>query len=566
MSAEDQNSDNSIEKTALRLFNKYKVEISQAIVESYPFLEHLRDHGFITDEIYAVSKESFKKGHNVEEAAYTALAEAQKKFEPSLLKILFNEFTLKKYPGLNHTYEIFKNAIPDKNFFLRSDTEENEEMHDIQSRLEQDLLANPLATASCWAPNLEHTSRRLESVNKEEARYYPVTVLGGNSGNSCISHYSASHKVGFYPHGVVEIHTAPHHQKSWSLPFPLRCCISTSPEVTGGVLCDCNCNPVSMLAEQLCAGSLPSHIAVPFKKPLCATLRNASAERRNREEPHEAPSSALTREPGAGQHPSEPVDFAAEILPVACKTEKGLLIKRKLERGTTRKCIRSEDGNWYNPREFEVRGGYGKSSNWKTSLTCRGKTLKELMELGKLHTPPKTIDRKKKVGNSDKCEICQDGGKLFGCATCYRFFHGDCHLPPVDTRRSSWICTFCTIQNSSRSQQRYRESEILVKQMGPEEKLKCEFLLLKVYYHLESNIFLNIPHEIYVRNASEYLRKLRMLDRIKRKLIKGNYPQVEDLVRAMDNFFWDPRCKYLHSIKEEFKNNFKEVFAIQETN
>ena len=49
--------------------------------------------------------------------------------------------------------------------------------------------------------------------------------------------------------------------------------------------------------------------------------------------------------------------------------------------GATRKCIRTEDGNWFTPREFEVRGGKDKASNWKTSLTCGGKTLKQLIEV-----------------------------------------------------------------------------------------------------------------------------------------------------------------------------------------
>ncbi|XP_036991350.2 nuclear body protein SP140-like protein isoform X2 [Artibeus jamaicensis] len=268
----------------------------------------------------------------------------------------------------------------------------------------------------------------------------------------------------------------------------------------------------------------------------------------------------------ARQQPGVSVNFRAEILPVTCGEMRGLLIKRKLERGATRKCIRTEDGNWLTPREFELRGGYEKASNWKTSLTCGGKTLKRLMELGLLRPPPITREIQNKEKKSDKCKICQDEGKLFCCENCQSFFHGDCHLPPVNTKRNGWNCTFCTTEDSSQSLEHYRESEVLVKQMDPGRKLKCEFLLLKVYHHLESNIFPNIPHGNYVTKASQYLGKLRKLDIIKKKLIKENYCKVKDFKEAMDKFFQDPRCEKLHLNQEEFVKNFKEVFAIQETN
>ncbi|XP_053511215.1 nuclear body protein SP140-like protein [Artibeus jamaicensis] len=243
---------------------------------------------------------------------------------------------------------------------------------------------------------------------------------------------------------------------------------------------------------------------------------------------------------------------------------RGLLIKRKFEQGATRKCIRTEDGTWLTPREFELRGGY-QSYNWKTSLTCGGKTLKELIKLGCMCSPPITRETQNKEENSDKCKICQDGGKLFCCENCQSFFHGDCHLPAVDTKRKGWNCTFCTIENSSRSLQCYSESEVLEKQMG-HEKLKCEFLLLKVYHHLESNIFPNIPHGNYVAKASQYLGKLRKLDIIKKKLIMENYCKVKSFKEAMDKFFQDPVCEKLHLNQEDFMKNFRKVFSIHETN
>ena len=59
MSEEAQNIDNSIERMALGLFKEQKVAISQAIRESYPLLQLLRDHDFITTEMYDVSEVYF---------------------------------------------------------------------------------------------------------------------------------------------------------------------------------------------------------------------------------------------------------------------------------------------------------------------------------------------------------------------------------------------------------------------------------------------------------------------------------------------------------------------------
>lgn len=48
--------------------------------------------------------------------------------------------------------------------------------------------------------------------------------------------------------------------------------------------------------------------------------------------------------------------------------------------GSTVKCIRSQDGNWFTLQEFELKGGY-KTCNWRNCVRCDGKTLKFLMKV-----------------------------------------------------------------------------------------------------------------------------------------------------------------------------------------
>ncbi|XP_035880900.1 nuclear body protein SP140-like protein [Phyllostomus discolor] len=501
----------------------------------------------------------------VEAAVYDILTELQETFDLPLLRDLFSNTIMKKYPDLCRSYTIFKREISNISNYLESDAEENKGRSDSQLSLEQGTDRNSY-------PNLPWSGP------------HPMNYTGTATSDNGLSNHISEEEISVIVHTTTGNSDALESQQANE-----QCAQQSEPAGAdlpnhGIPVSSSSIDPVAIKKEKPFFNSgveweAQGRSDCNQASDIIDISSEDSVERRNREEAPEPSTSTVKRKSGTvnpennsipqkakrkrrtGQQPDEDVNFEAEILPVSCGKTMGLLIKRKLERGATRKCIRTEDGNWFTPREFEIRGGYEKANNWRDHLTCGGKRLRLLIELGFIHPPPTT----KKVENSGKCVICQDGGKLVGCATCPRVFHEGCHLPPVGIRRNAWKCTYCTIGNPPR-QHHYRESEVLVKVMGPEEKLKCAFLLLNVYGPLESKVFPNIPHENYVEEASRCLEKLRKLDKIKEKLNKGDYPYVEHFVQAMNEFFTIPSCSDAEFTKDDFKKTFKKQFAIQETN
>lgn len=49
--------------------------------------------------------------------------------------------------------------------------------------------------------------------------------------------------------------------------------------------------------------------------------------------------------------------------------------------GSSEKCIQNEEGTWFTPQEFAIKGKGKKARHWRWSVRCKGKTLSQLLEV-----------------------------------------------------------------------------------------------------------------------------------------------------------------------------------------
>ncbi|XP_030874979.1 nuclear body protein SP140-like protein [Leptonychotes weddellii] len=567
-----------------RLFKENKVEIASAINKPFPLLMGLRDRGFISEHKYQHFQEACRNHVPVERVVYDVLSELEKTFDKTVLDVLFSNLNLKAYPDLLEICRSFQNVIYD-NFHHEAIDEETKEMlhpqipHELESCEPSPLRINNVRTLEetpSLLPNegpvsCEH--KALQRTNGGDFEEIPE-LLPGDGGVSCeqvVLQRDDGEESEEMPRLLPYDREGKKKGHAWT---------RIKRRYQGNI----HQKDRSNIAGQSVSRGRKGKMRLQERAKIRGKKRGRSLT--NLTHSDRAPRKRF-RSRGSRKHRDDSVNFHSQILPVTCGKEKGMLYKKRLKRGALVRCIQNEDGKWFTPREFEVTGGHARSKNWKLSVRCGGRPLRWLIEKGLLHNPPRKYFRKRKripkshdntlidpyLGNSDVCETCRDGGQLFCCDTCSRSFHEDCHIPPVETERSPWSCTFCRIESFGR-QQCHGESEVLERQMQPEEQLKCEFLLLKVYCHSESSFFSKIPYYYYIREVSQNLREPMWLDKIKKKLNKQGYRQVEGFVRDMRLIFQNHRVSYKYNdfglmglrLEAEFERKFKEVFAIEETN
>nr|XP_028586578.1 arginine-glutamic acid dipeptide repeats protein-like isoform X2 [Podarcis muralis] len=102
-------------------------------------------------------------------------------------------------------------------------------------------------------------------------------------------------------------------------------------------------------------------------------------------------------------------DLQGSTLLVHCGQVKGVLYKEKLAAGISQKSIKSSDGKWFTPPEFEAEGERESWKSWKRSIRHKGLPLEKLIVSGYLPNPKRIYGRRKKVKNPSIsfCESAQ---------------------------------------------------------------------------------------------------------------------------------------------------------------
>ncbi|XP_051046572.1 nuclear body protein SP140-like protein isoform X1 [Phodopus roborovskii] len=543
---EDESKEESAEYGLIfKRFKKNKVEIASAITKPFPFLMSLRDHDFISEEKFQISRKKCENPDAVRNEVYDILCDLQKDFSLSLLEVIFSPTHLKAYPDLNETVKIFRDV-----------SNNHRTLHRINGR---------------------HTEERpgLPEVVREEGSSSHERMLDGQEPQDDLS------SSPLRPQAGAEQSTNDSKMCSCVLCSPAR-----KPEDQEARMGNSQANTVETGNNTTVGKSQGKRrkekgltwSKAKQRKAQTAQAKNnsrargqAAVKRRKTKKKPEGSAKTVKRRVPRKQEQNE--DFSAALLPVTCGDAKGVLYKDKFKQGISMKSIQSEDGDWHTPPEFEVLGGHGGWKNWKLSLRCYNRPLKLLIQRNFLPYPPRTYGKRKKMQNSDECEVCRKGGTLFSCDTCSRAFHEECHIQTVEAEKTPWSCIFCRIQ-SLESQQSLPESEILQREMVPQEQLKCEFVLLSVYCCSESSFFSKIPYYYYFRETSMGVKKPMWLDLIKKKLRERGYTHVEEFVQDMRLIFHNHRSTFKDlnfgqmglKLESEFEKNFKEVFAIQDTN
>ncbi|ELK32577.1 Sp110 nuclear body protein [Myotis davidii] len=544
-----------LKETLRQHFIFQKLEISYAICKPFPFLEGLRDKSFISEKMYMESMEACRNMVPVSKVVYNILTKMEEPFNLSFLEMLFSPINLREYPNLVAIQRSFRNAnltshindeegsqevpsTPPATVQVSSDhpspqvkdKEDTQEMPQAPSAPEPVIRNDPPEPNEPAKPQEAASTPLIKKAKKRKRSMWSVPKKRQQKKRLLQGTASPGHRIQEKLQMVDQV-TQGKDDSTRNSKVVIRtekarteCAQTSGPEEVS--------NDTSDVNETKSPQDQPS-----------TPPRITQEKKRKKDVCSSSTISGQKNVPQKEKPKDDTVDFQSPILPVTCGGETGILHKEKMEKGSSEKCIQNKEGVWFTPREFEIKGRGTKSKDWKRNVRCKGQTLQRLMEWE----------------NSNECEVCCGEGQLLCCDACPRAFHEDCHIPPMEAKR---------MKESSGSQQYLRGSEVLTRQMGPEEQLKCEFLLLKAYCHPQSAFFAKIPRNI--RDYAEPFKEAMWLDLVKERLTEKVYT-VEWFVRDIRLIFHNHKTFYKASalgqigldLEAKFEKDLKELLIFR---
>ncbi|XP_057617268.1 nuclear autoantigen Sp-100-like [Chionomys nivalis] len=578
--------------------------------------EVLRDNNVISNKQYEDFQESHGNLIPLRKVVYRVLEELEKKHDLKALGLLFCKQNMEAYPDLEHIFERFKNVLPQNQLWSEEidrrypNSQLSVEQGPGDSCSQESLTWSPSGPSSSdgWrstqgtqTENCQFSNPQIPSVvslsenGLSEDLYEIVDVKEDTTGDNIdgLQRPQAARPPGpgSEPEESCELKVQLSDRDAGLEPhIPLPCSNERKAIPSLGIHTSPSSVPMENIKQENSSYFLEdeqqTHARTDHNQAseiIDLTRDNSDDGPRCSEESTSVTcqstytrrcinsSSRRHRKRGPRILKQNNVDFNLPELPVTCGTAKGTLYKEKFKKGINEKSIRSETGRWLTPKEFEIKGGRQDSKNWRQSLRCCGWTLGELIKKELLPNPPK---KKRKLENSRHCMVCGGRRKLCSCVSCGRFYHKNCHIPPVEDKSGPWSCIICKIKDQAKCQENqacHKESEVLKRKMLPEEQLKCELLLLTVYCHSKSVFFKLKPKQR--KEDFPALQEHMWLDKIKNKLNKKAYHLVQHFVADMRLIFHNHSIFYKNhrfsnlgvKVESLFEETFKRTFSIQGT-
>ncbi|KAM5228699.1 interferon-induced protein 75-like [Ctenodactylus gundi] len=355
----------ALEKALLQHFIYEKLAIAYAINKPFPFFESLRDKSFITEQMYSESLEAWRHLVPVSRVVYNILSKLEKTFNLSLLATMFSQTNLCEYPNLRAILRSFINvSSSDDRIPPKKDKEDAQEMSHAPS--------GPIPVIRDDSPEPNAPEEPQEALSTPPNKKGPAKVLDAFKNTWIIDNHSSHQKEKTKMYLVKSQKETQEENAAKRRQEPARAHSYPSaapawPELLPTFAED----PLSPVrAAEPGVETLQVWLPRPGSQLLHfegSVETNGGAGRSMRNTRHENPK-------------EEVVDFLSPTLPVTCGDAKGIFYKEKMGPRSLQKCIQNEKGAWFTPDEFVIQGKGKKSKDWKRSMHCGGKTLRQLLE------------------------------------------------------------------------------------------------------------------------------------------------------------------------------------------